>query len=283
MSGHDAGASTSGVWEVYAFRYADRPGRTRADSFISDDDHASAHDMDYFVWALRDGQRTLIVDTGYDEAEGSRRGRPILRDPGKQLSAFGIDPELVDTIILTHLHYDHAGSLDRFPNAMIHVQAAEMAYATGPCMCHGVLRGPFSAEHVCQMVRRVYSGRVAFHDGDAEVAPGVTVHRTGGHSRGLQVVRVRTRMGWLVLASDAAHYAENWIAEKPFPIVVDVEDMLRGFRTIRALASTAELVVPGHDPLVRTMFPAVPGAPDAFRLDVEPLGRWDLGGDMLVP
>lgn len=261
----------SDEWEVYALRYADRPGRTRADSFLFDDDHASDHDMDYYVWALRNGESTIVVDTGYDEAEGTRRNRPILHDPASQLATFGIDPATIEQLIVTHLHYDHAGSLNRFPQATIHLQAAEMAYATGPCMCHGTLRTPYTANHVCEMVHRVYSGRVVFYDGDGEIAPGVTVHRTGGHSRGLQVVRVKTRLGYLVLASDAAHYYENWIAKKLFPIVVDVEDMLAGFDTIRRLASRPEFVVPGHDPLVRSLFPQQDGTADIFRLDCPPL------------
>ena len=271
----------SGEWEVFALRYGERAGRTRADSFVFDDDHAGPHPIDYYVWLLRSGGRTIVVDTGYDAAEGERRGRPILRDPADQLRAFGVDAGAVETVVVTHLHYDHAGSLDRFPAATLHLQAAEMAYATGPCMCHEALRMPFTAEHVCEMVRRLYQGRVVFHDGDAEVAPGVTVHRIGGHSRGLQAVRVRTRAGWLVLASDASHYYENWILGKPFPIVVDVEDMLRGFAIIRALASSRELVVPGHDPLVRRLFPAAEGMADAWRLDAGPLGRLDAGGRLV--
>ena len=81
---------------------------------------------------------------------------------------------------------------------------------------------PFTADHVCEAVKRLYSGRVVFHDGEGQVADGVTVHCVGGHSRGLQCVRVLTDAGWLVLASDAAHYYENFEARKPFPIVVDL-------------------------------------------------------------
>src|SRR6267142_1154838 len=80
-----------------------------------------------------------------------------------------------------HLHYDHAGNLDRFPNARFHLQDREMSYATGRCMCNGMLRHPFSVEHVTTMVRHVYGERVTFHSGDGEIAPGVTVHRVGGH------------------------------------------------------------------------------------------------------
>lgn len=243
-------------WEVHAVKYADRNARVRGDSFVFDDRHDVAHPMDYFIWLLRQGERVILVDTGYDEAEADARGRPIRLDPRSALAPLGVVPEEVETVIVTHLHYDHAGGLHLFPNAKLHIQSAEMAYATGPCMCHDTLRMPFSADHICETVKRLYSGKVIFHDGDAEVADGVTVHRIGGHSRGLQAVRVLTSAGWLVLASDAAHFYENFQSRKPFPIVVDMQDMLEGFTTIERLASQPELIVPGHDPLVMSSFPS---------------------------
>lgn len=242
-------------WEVIAIRYADRNARVRGDSFLFDDDHAAPHPMDYFMWLLRRGSEVILVDTGYDAEEGARRDRPILRDPREALKPYGLGAEDITTIIVTHLHYDHAGGLHLFPNATLHMQASEMAYATGPCMCHGALRMPYTGEHICEAVKRLYSGRVIFADGDAQVAEGVTVHRIGGHSKGLQAVRVRTQAGWLCLASDAAHFYENFIAEKPFPIVIDVAEMLNGFETLRRLASSTGLIVPGHDPMVRDIFP----------------------------
>ena len=256
-------------WQVHAVKYADRNARTRADSFLFDADPTAPHAMDYFIWVLQDGTRTILVDTGYDSAEGARRDRPIRMDPVEALAPLGIRPDAVDTLIVTHLHYDHAGGLHLFPNATLHMQAAEMAYATGPCMCHDTLRMPFTAAHVCEAVKRLYSGKLIFHDGDAEIVDGVTVHRIGGHSRGLQCVRVRTRSGWMVLASDAAHYYENLWLRKPFPIVVDLQDMLDGFGTIERLASRRELIVPGHDPKVREVF-ASDLAEHVFRLDTGP-------------
>ncbi|MEM1378251.1 MAG: N-acyl homoserine lactonase family protein [Pseudomonadota bacterium] len=258
------------LWAVSAVKYAERNTRTHADSFLFDDDHASPHAMDYFLWVLTSGAETIVVDTGYDAEEAKVRGRPILRDPVEALGAIGIDASAVKTVIITHLHYDHAGTLRSFPSAKFHLQTAEMAYAPGPCMCSDVLKMPFTANHVCDMVKNVYSGRVVFHDGDGQVLPGVTVHRTGGHSRGLQAVRVKTESGYLCLASDASHYYENFLKGKPFPIVVDMEDMMRGFSTIQSLATRRSLVIPGHDPLVTRHFPALGNSGFAWRLDHGP-------------
>ena len=194
------------TWEVHAIKYADRNARTRADSFIFDDNHDAPHAMDYFMWLLRRGDEVILVDTGYDDTEAASRDRPIRLNPTEALAPFGLRAEDITQVIVTHLHYDYAGGLHLFPNAALHLQAAEMAFATGPCMCHDTLRMPFTADHVCEAVRRLYSGRVVFYEGDGEVAEGVTVHCIGGHSRGLQAVRVLTEAGWLVLASDAAHF-----------------------------------------------------------------------------
>ncbi len=242
-------------WEVHAIKYADRNARIRGDSFIFDDNHDAAHAMDYFIWVLRRGAEVILVDTGYDDAEAANRDRPIRINPAEALAPLGLRSEDITTLIVTHLHYDHAGGLHLFPNATLHLQAAEMAFATGPCMCHDTLKMPFTAEHVCEAVKRLYAGKLIFHDGDGEIADGVTVHCIGGHSRGLQCVRVRTSAGWLVLASDAAHYYENFEARKPFPIVVDLQNMLDGYDTLYRLASAPNLIIPGHDPLVRAKFP----------------------------
>lgn len=261
-------------WEVFAVKYADRNERVRADSFIFDDNHDAPHAMDYFMWLLRQGDRLILVDTGYDNEEAQNRERPIRLDPREALAPLNVKPEDISEVIVTHLHYDHAGGLHLFPNATLHIQAAEMAFATGPCMCHDTLRMPFTAGHICEAVQRLYSGKLAFYEGDGEIADGVTVHAIGGHSRGLQSVRVRTKAGWLVLASDAAHFYENFIAEKPFPIVVDLQNMLDGFGILRRLASKPQMIVPGHDPLVRMYFPQ-DTVEHIIRLDHGPLKSFD--------
>ncbi|PZN49675.1 MAG: MBL fold hydrolase [Proteobacteria bacterium] len=243
------------TYEVLALKYGTHANRSRADNFLMPDDHASPHPIDYFVWLIRNERRTILVDTGFSHAEAKERGRVLQHEPRDLLKHIGIEAETIDTVIVTHLHYDHAGTLEHFPAATFHLQEAEMAYATGRCMCDEILRRPFTAEHVCQMVRKVYSGRVRFHDGDGEIAPGITVHKVPGHSKGLQCVRVLTQSGWVVLASDATHLYENFERRHPFPIVVDIEAMLRSYDRLEALATSRRHIVPGHDPLVLKRYP----------------------------
>jgi glyoxylase-like metal-dependent hydrolase (beta-lactamase superfamily II) len=261
------------TYEVYAVRYATMANRTRRENFIGVDPHdAAPMPIDYYVWVIRNAARTVVVDTGFDQAEGERRGRLITRLPRDGLAMLGVEAGRVQDVIVTHLHYDHAGTIADFPEARLHLQEAEMAYATGRCMTYETLRQPYSADHVCAMVRRVFDGRVAFHAGDEEILPGISVHLIGGHAKGIQCVRVRTAAGPLVLASDTAHYYENLATRRPFIILHDVEAYLRGLDRLEALAGGQERIVPGHDPLVMARYRAPEARLDGVvaRLDVAP-------------
>jgi glyoxylase-like metal-dependent hydrolase (beta-lactamase superfamily II) len=173
-----------------------------------------------------------------------------------------VNPHHVLDVIITHLHYDHAGNHDLFPAACFHLHEREMAYATGPCMCHRGLRVAFEADDVVAMVRRVFEDKVNFCSGVArEIAPGIEVHHVGGHTAGLQVVRVATRAGWVVLASDASHFYANMEQDRSHPIIHNHFDMLQGFKKLRELAASSRHIVPGHDPLVLQRYPAsLPGS-----------------------
>ena len=123
------------------------------------------------------------------------------------------------------------------------------------------------------MVRKVFDGRVAFHDGDDEIVPGVTVHHIGGHSKGLQCVRVKTRRGHVVLAADAAHLYAHLESGRVFPITYNVAEVVEGYATLRKLA-TRQLTTScrGTIRIVLTRYPAAkPGLEGwAVRLDAEP-------------
>jgi glyoxylase-like metal-dependent hydrolase (beta-lactamase superfamily II) len=258
-------------YEVYAIRYATREAR-RPDHFIGGDPHDVPMPMDYFTWLIRGADRVYVVDTGFTAEVAAQRKRTHLRCPAESLKLLGIAPESVKDVILTHLHYDHVGGFHKFPAARFHLQDREMSYATGRNMAYAIFGHSFEPEDIVGMVRLNFGGRVVFHDGDEEIAPGVSLHFTGGHTAGLQVVRVHTRRGWMVLASDASHYYEHMRKNRVFPVAYHIADMLQAYRKVERLAESPDHIIPGHDPLVMQIYP--PAKPElqgvVARLDAEP-------------
>lgn len=260
------------VYELFALKYATRTGR-RPEFFLGGDPHDVPMAIDYYVWLARSEKHICLIDTGFTEEMARKRQRDYLREPIDSLRMLGVDRNDIDDVILTHFHYDHAGNFDRLPKARYHVQDREMAFATGRHMAHRVFNAPYEVDDVTGLVRQVYGGRVTFHDGDAEVANGITVHHVGGHSMGLQFVRVHTKRGWVVVASDVSHFYENFQRCRPLPLVFNVGEMVQGYGRLRELAPSEDHIVPGHDPLVIKHYPAPEPSLEGIvvRLDEPPL------------
>src|SRR5688500_18988389 len=258
------------VTRIDAIKYA-RHERSAVNHFSKPvDDHDLPMPLDYFVWAIhRDGEPPLIVDTGFGEDAAAARGRTITRSVNDGLRAAGLDHLSVEDVILTHLHYDHAGSLSTFPNAKFHVQDAELAFATSRHVCDREVRAPFDGEPVAQLVRKLYADHVVFHAGDEDFAPGIALRLAHGHTAGLQVVCCKTARGTVVLASDAAHLYANLTRRIAFPIFVDEPAYGRAQERVMELAGhSLDHLIPGHDPLVLACFPS---ENDIARVDLAPL------------
>ena len=254
--------------EVYAIRYCNRVGRDAKETFLtsawSDPSHDFTADCSYYVWLIRNENRTVLVDTGFGRGELARRQQHsggwwqpnYALSPAEGLDRVGINAAKITDVIISHLHYDHAGTTEDFPSATFHLQEAEMRYATGRHMCRQGLRSAYAIEDVVRIIRQVYLGRVQFVEGDVEFAPGITLHLVGGHTAGIQAVRVLTQRGWVVLASDATHFYANIEGQAPYPIVFNVGDMLDSFDRLNQLASSPSHIIPGHDPLVMDWYPS---------------------------
>jgi glyoxylase-like metal-dependent hydrolase (beta-lactamase superfamily II) len=259
------------TYEVFAIKYATREARRPA-HFLGGDPHDVPMPMDYFVWLVRNDRRAFVVDVGFTREMAGHRRRVHLRSPAQGLALLATEASSVHDVIVTHMHYDHIGTYRDFPSAQFHLQDSELAFVTGRSMRHALIRDSFEVEDVIGVVRMVYEGRVEFHDGDEEVAPGITLHRIGGHTAGLQAVRVHTRRGWVVLASDASHYYEHFERNRCFPILLNAGQVLEGYSVLRRLAESPQHIVPGHDPLVMSRYPAPSRDLEgiAVRLDVMP-------------
>jgi len=259
------------VYEVFALRYAYRDA-LRSNHFIGGDPHDGPMPMDYFLWLIRGPDRTVVVDSGFTAEVAAKRGRTFLRDPIDALALLGVDAASVKDVVLTHLHYDHVGNFHRFPNAEFHLQEPDLHFAVGRHMRYAHLAHSFEVEDVVGIVRLNYAGRVRLYNGPVELAPGITLHPAPGHSAGLQFVRVNTRRGPVVLASDVSHFYENMESYRPFPTCVSVSDMLESFDRVKAAAPSAQHIVPGHDPMVMRRYRAPSAALEGIvvRLDEPP-------------
>jgi glyoxylase-like metal-dependent hydrolase (beta-lactamase superfamily II) len=218
--------------------------------------HDGPMPVDYNLWIVRNRHRTVLVDTGFSPRASAERGRPLDFDPIDGQKRMGIDPDAIDDVVITHLPYDHAGNIDRFAKARFHIQDAEVAFATGRCMCEHDIRYTFDVEDVVTLVRRTYADRVCFHDGDDELFPGITLHAFPGHSAAVQAVRVNTARGPILLASDTTHYFGNILNRKPFVVTVDMAATLESYTEILELAGGVDRLIPGHDPKIRRLYPA---------------------------
>lgn len=244
------------VYELYAIRYATNQGRKRGDNFIFAERPDEPGPMDFFSWVAIGPGGPIVIDTGMHPDKARKHGHTFLRSPIEGLQALGVDPGSVERLILTHLHYDHTGHVEHFPAARLDLQAAEMRYVTGPYMEKRWFRRAYEVDEITRFVRYLHEGRLHLHGPEEEIAPGLTVHLVGGHCAGQEVVRVRTRRGWVVLASDALHYYEEYERGAPFTVAYSIADMIDAHDTIRRLADSDDHVVPSHDPILMDRYPA---------------------------
>jgi glyoxylase-like metal-dependent hydrolase (beta-lactamase superfamily II) len=249
--------------EVYALRLAQRAPVPGGSAFYRRLPGDIAPAMDFFIWAIVDDGQVIVVDTGFTAATAARRSAPdvVLETVASVLGAAGIVAAQVDTVVLTHLHYDHAGDTAAFPNARFVIQDRELAFWTGRYGWRPGMVWTIEPQDVLDVVALSFAGRLSFVDGDAALTNGISVHLVGGHSPGLQVVRVQTDNGIVLIASDAVHYYANFERDRPFAIQHSVPDAHAAFDRVRELAGPRGTVVPGHDPLVRERHP-----PAAFGL-----------------
>ena len=234
-------------FEIFAIRYAHLGGRHPGENFLVADPHEFASDLDYFVWVLRRGDSSFVIDTGFGKEAAARQAARVAAMPVESLRLVGVNPNQVSDVIITHLHYDHAGNLDKFPRARFHLQDRDMAYATGRCMCHENLRAPFDLENMLEIREARLFGSSGISRwgcrtcGRADSAPRGRAFRGIANCAGLDAARMggnRVRCHTLV---------REFRTAAAFPIVYSVAEMLEGFKMLYGLADSPEHIVPGHD------------------------------------
>jgi glyoxylase-like metal-dependent hydrolase (beta-lactamase superfamily II) len=240
------------VYEIYALKYAERD-TTACQFFYREASHAPLT-LHYFVWLIKGGPHPVLVDTGFLEDDARARGIRHYVSPAEMVRRAGVAPADVPVALITHLHYDHWAGHGLFPAAEYWIQREEVAFWTGPFGRYDAFRQSANPGALAELVPLIYADRVRVVEGERQVLPGISVHRVGGHTAGLQIVTVQTRRGPVVLTSDAAHFYRNVETRQPVQIITSLPEMLQAFETIHALAGAERLIVAGHDPEVARRF-----------------------------
>jgi glyoxylase-like metal-dependent hydrolase (beta-lactamase superfamily II) len=249
--------NSSGTYEVYAMRYATRAS-TKAQEYFRYDVYGLPDEpqtMDYYFWVVRNPDRTVLVDCGFDRERGRAKNRIQETDPAGLLARMGIAPADVDHVVISHMHFDHVGNLNLFPRATFSITREEYEFWTGPYGGRELMRSivdPRDVEAVQDLERQ---GRLHLISGAEEIFPGVVVTPVGGHAPGLAIVEVAAATGQIVLATDAVHYYEALDRDHPIKLFADLGAVYRAYDLLRRLgARPGSTVIPGHDPRVGAEF-----------------------------
>jgi glyoxylase-like metal-dependent hydrolase (beta-lactamase superfamily II) len=265
------------VYESYALRYAHRQG-DKAEEFYcfrAYQEQDEPWGVDYYFWMLRNDDRTVLVDCGFDEESARLVGRHVDTDPVLLLDRLGVTPESIDHVVITHMHYDHIGNVDLFPRATFSVAREEYDFWTGPRSQRDLFAWAGQPGPIAKVERLAKENRVRFIDGPEEVVPGVRLRPVGGHTPGTAIVEVESTAGHLTLASDAAHFYEEYERDRPYILFNDLEAVYGAYDVLRENAQRPDgVVVPGHDPRIRREFVEV--APDCWDLSRPVAGQVEL-------
>lgn len=256
--------------EVLAIRYGHRV-TTRAESYLNFHMYAEPDadtGIDYYFWVIRDGDEVILVDTGFAPGVGDRRGRAHHTTPVDALTALGIDPARVATIVITHAHWDHIGNVRAFPDAQLVMTEAEYGFWTSPLAARAHFAAHSEPDEIARLKQADKEGKLALFSKQLTLAPGVELIEVGGHTPGQLIVTATLPMArTVVLASDALHFYAEAEQDRPFAILADLPAMYRAYDLLNDLAGQPGThLVAGHDPQVRQRFAAHPAGQDVTDL-----------------
>jgi glyoxylase-like metal-dependent hydrolase (beta-lactamase superfamily II) len=252
------------TYEIYALKYAG-PFTRPASMMVWFQDMDKTVQIAYFIFVIRGGGETLVVDCGVSPDLAAERQLAGYVSPAEALNRIGIDAGKVKHLIATHIHFDHISGIRLFPKANIYVQEKEYRFWIKDPIAQ---RAPFL--HVSDLAANKYmrklegSKRLHLIRGDKKILPGVELLLVPGHTPGMQAVAVNTAKGTAIVGSDVAHLFANYRTDIPSAIITDLRGWMKSFDKVRSKASSPDLMFPGHDPLMVVNYPAV--AEDVLRL-----------------
>lgn len=208
--------------------------------------------INFYMWCIKDGHNAVLVDTGMDDEDARKRNLKGVGYLTDRLKKIGVEPANVKTVIVSHLHADHFSAFDLYPKATFYIQKRDIEYFTGPGVRYRQVTE--SAANMPKVISLAYAKRVRYLDGNAEIAPGIRVLLLGGHTPGSQAVVVATSKGQAVIACDNLDFY-RCMEEEVVGHSMNLLESVGAWDKLKAAASSPELIIPGHDPLIMQRFP----------------------------
>lgn len=231
-------------WKVKAIRVGRIDGALKGVLHFGGD--PTPVQLPMWVVAATEGVHKVLIDTGIDELEAVVNGpEPLAHQNPEENTlvalkdAMGWTADDVDTVINTHLHFDHCGCNQYFKNAKLYVQRKEWqaAHNPVPSMKHLYYEPYFSKKVIPYFQWK-------FLDGETEIYPGLMVIPTPGHTYGHQSVLLDTDQGTLCVAGDVVSCTDNLSENMETNIVLDAAMVYQSFASIR---EKADRIIPGHE------------------------------------
>lgn len=202
-------------WDVFVIEYARSKDQALGGLVMGE---VGVADLPFSFVLARQGEKVVLVDTGFmregsGEAMSVKFGVPIWISPLRMLSEMGVGPEDVTDIVLSHAHFDHMGSIGKFPKARIHVQKREIlswieAMALPPQF--GYLTLIINPDDLRDAFDASVEHRLNLVDGDLDdLLPGLHVRLGVGHTMGQQFIILETARGRIVISGDCVYTKSN--------------------------------------------------------------------------
>ena len=222
-------------------------------------DETETYDYALYIWLILGGDKPILVDAGLTNVAEMNRGaahvlrEPITQEPHEssraQLRKFGLDPEDIGHILITHMHFDHVDDLPLYTNAKVYVGKKEWEGATGksPSWGHGPMMHNFLNDPQCRRRLELVE--------DEKVLPGIESFWIGGHTPGSMAYRIHTAHGWAVLTGDTISLLANFERNTPPGVYSNLEECRAAIEKVRA---KADVVLASHDPVALEIWPPTP-------------------------
>ena len=236
--------------------------------------NAETYDFALYIWLILGGEKPILVDAGLSNVEEMNRGAAhVLREPitqderessRAQLRKFGLTPEDIGHVLITHLHFDHVDDLLLYTNAKVYIGKKEWEGATtrAPSWGHGRIMHEFLNNPQCRQ-------RLVLVE-DQQVLPGIESFWVGGHTPGSMAYCVNTAHGRAVLTGDTISLLANYERNVPLGVFSNLKECEAAIEKIRA---KADIVLPSHDPGTLDRWPPIPANAPKYSIRAVKVGQ----------